>query len=191
MNRKRCVCKREFSRRVTANLHNLECSYKTYNDGLSCLAKIREYRTIVISVITIIVTTSIPIHSFQHPSPHPSLCCESQCCVCIFESINTQRYLNREISINNHERNNARDFFLIALNIRSFSCHFLSFIRSLFNFSLDSCSRHFASFAGDKIMYVIIISHSSGREKSVLPSRVNYRFIFIHQRERWLQTRKK
>lgn len=136
---------------------------------------------------------SIPIHSFQHPSPHPSLCCKSQCCVCIFESINTQRYLNREISINNHERNNARDFFLIALNIWSFSYHFLSFTRSLFNFSLDSCSRHFASFARNKIMlYVIIISHSGEREKSVLSSRVNCRFIFIHQeKEWWLQTRKK
>lgn len=154
---------------------------KIYSDGLSCLAQIREYRTIVISVITIIITISISIHSFQHPSPHPSLCCKSQCCVCIFESINTQRYLNREISINNHERNNARDFFLIVLNIRSLSHHFLSFIRSLFNFSLNSCSRHFASFAGDKIMlYVIIILHSGEREKSeILSSRVKWK-IHLH-----------
>lgn len=72
-----------------------------------------------------------------------------------------------------------------ALNIRSFSHHFQSFTRRSINFSLDSCSRHFASFVGDKIMlYVIIISHSGGREKSVLSSRVGRRFIFIHQKEK-------
>lgn len=34
------------------------------------------------------------------------------------------------------------------------------------------------------MLYVIIISHSGGREKLVLSSRVNRRFIFIHQRKR-------
>lgn len=167
---------------------------KIYSDGLSCLAQIREYRTIVISVITIIITISISIHSFQHPSPHPSLCCKSQCCVCIFESINTQRYLNREISINNHERNNARDFFLIALNIRSLSHHFLSFICSLINFSLNSCSRHFASFAGQN--HVVCHHHFAlGRTREIgniiVKSQMEDSSSFMKEKEKRLQTRKK
>lgn len=82
-----------------------------------------------------------------------------------------------------------------ALNIRSFSHHFQSFTRRSINFSLDSCSRHFASFVGDKIMlYVIIISHSGGREKSVLSSRLSDAdsSSFIRKRkERRLRTRER
>lgn len=99
-------------------------------------------------------------HPFTHFSIHHLIhrhCVvnPSMCCVCIFESINTQRYLNREIFINNsHEWNNSRDVILIIRSqflVIFTSC---SFIHSQYVklFAFDSCSCHFASFAWDKII---------------------------------------
>lgn len=92
---------------------------------------------------------------------------------------------------------NPRDHF----SNRSLSVIFTSFSvihsRSLFNFTLDSCSCHFASFAGDKIIlsrhHHLALGRTREREKekSVLSSRVDRRFIFIHQKNDSRRKKKK
>jgi len=55
------------------------------SDGLSCLAEIREYRTIVISVISLIIVIT-PIHPFTHLSIHHLIrhCVVNPSVVCVY-----------------------------------------------------------------------------------------------------------